>query len=125
MSLDKRVKALSFDSLHQLIEQAHEEIDRRQRFIDQLPKLRLRDLTLSVRARDVLYRTVAEKNKLAYYQNAGQLTLCETLKLLVPDDWRHIRFKNGKAFDEIQLAFQNSKAPLELYYGLIEQTSLN
>lgn len=123
MSLTKRVKTLSYDSLYQLIEQANEEINRRQKFIEQIPKIRLRKLTLSVRARDLLYRTIAEKNRLAYYQNAGQLTLCETLKLLVPEDWAKVRYKNGKAFEEIYAAFVTYKAPLERYYGAMDVVS--
>lgn len=121
MSIHHRVKTLSFDSLQQLIEQAHNEISRRQKFIEQIPKIRLRELTLSVRARDLLYRTIAEKSKLAYYQNAGQLTLCETLKLLVPEDWLKIRYKNTKVFEEIHDTFVTYKAPLERYYGAINE----
>jgi hypothetical protein len=120
MPYHKRIKTLSFESLHQLIEQAHEEISRRQQFIDRIPKLRLRELALSVRARDLLYRTIAEKKQLVYWQDAEKLTLSETLKLLVVDDWVKIRYKNAKAFDEICTAFRTCKAPLERYYGEIE-----
>ncbi|MFD2569633.1 hypothetical protein ACFSUS_03255 [Spirosoma soli] len=120
MLQQKRIKTLSFESLHQLIDQAHQEINRRQQFIELIPSLRLQEIALSVRARDLLYRTIAEKKKLNYWQDAGKLTLCETLKILVLKDWIQIRYKNAKAYDEIRSAFQSSKAPLERYYGEIE-----
>ncbi len=120
MPFHKRIKALSFESLYQLIDQAHEEISRRQQFIERIPKLRLRELALSVRARDLLYRTIAEKKQLVYWQDAEKLTLCETLKALVPEDWMKMRYKNAKAFDEICSVFRVCKAPLERYYGEIE-----
>ncbi|QJW89014.1 hypothetical protein HNV11_06240 [Spirosoma taeanense] len=120
MSFTKRVRTLSFDSLYQLIDQAHHEINRRQQFIEHVPALRLRDLPLSVRARDLLYRTIAEKKKLVYWQDAEKLNLSETLKLLVAEDWMQIRYKNVKAYDEIRTAFHTYKAPLERYYGNIE-----
>lgn len=117
MSLKKRIKSLSFESLHELIDQAHQEIDRRQRVIQTLPPLRLQDIALSVRARDLLYRTIADKKKLAYWQDAQRLTLAETLGLLTTKDWTQINYKNAKAFDEIEGLFQAHKAPLEWYYS--------
>lgn len=119
MALHKRVRTLSFESLHQLIDQAHQEINRRQQFIDHIPPVRLRELRLSVRARDLLYRTIAGKKRLAYWQDAEKMTLCETLKLLVTDDWTRMRYKNAKAFDEIRTVFHTCKAPIEHYYGEI------
>ena len=120
MQFHKRIKTLSFESLHQLIDQAHQEINRRQRLIDSIPRRELHQVALSVRARDLLYRTIAEKGKLIYWQDAEKLTISETLKLLVADDWMLIRYKNTKAYDEIRGAFHACKAPIERYYGDIE-----
>ncbi|WP_338871532.1 hypothetical protein WBJ53_25645 [Spirosoma sp. SC4-14] len=120
MSLQKRIKTLSFESLHELIDQAHDEINRRQKYIEGIPPLTLQEIAFSIRARDLLYRTIAEKKKLVYWQDAQKLTLSETLKLLEPTDWRQIKYKNAKAFDEIHTIFQNYKAPLEWYYTEIE-----
>lgn len=120
MPYHKRVKTLSFESLHQLIDQAHQEINRRQAFIQHIPSFQLRDIPFSVRARDLLYRTIAEKKKLVYWQDAEKLMLCETLKLLALDDWMQIRYKNAKVFDEIRLTFHAYQAPLERYYGKID-----
>ncbi|GAB3896102.1 hypothetical protein [Spirosoma agri] len=120
MSLQKRIKTLSFDSLHELINQAHHEINRRQEFIKRIPPLKLQDLSFSVRARDLLYRTIADKKKLVYWQDAQKLTLGETLQLLEPADWRQINYKNTKVFSELCALFQHYKAPLEWYYNEVE-----
>lgn len=120
MTLQKRIKGLSFESLHELINQAHHEINRRQQFIDKIPQLRLQEISFSIRARDLLYRTIAEKRKLVYWQEAQKLTLRETLKVLDPSDWRQIKYKNTKVFEEISTIFERHKAPLEWYYSEIE-----
>ncbi|MCK8492625.1 hypothetical protein M0L20_12230 [Spirosoma sp. RP8] len=120
MSFQKRIKTLSFESLNELITQAHQEIDRRQALIERIPPLKLQEIAFSVRARDLLYRTIAEKKKLVYWQDAQKLTLGETLKLLEQSDWRLIKYKNNKVFDEIQSLFQTYKAPLDWYYSEVE-----
>lgn len=121
MTLDKRVKTLSFDSLHQLIDQAQQEINRRKQFIDQLPATRLQELTLSVRARDLLYRTIADRKKIPYTRDVEKHTLSDALKLLTAEDWAQMRYKNARLFEEVQLVFQQHKAPLDRYYGEISK----
>ncbi|QHV97113.1 hypothetical protein [Spirosoma endbachense] len=120
MTFQKRIKALSFESLHELINQARHEIHRRQEFIERIPPLKLQEISFSVRARDLLYRTIADKKQLVYWQEAQKLTLSETLKLLEPCDWRQIQYKNAKVFGEICSIFQEYKAPVEWYYTEIE-----
>lgn len=123
MNFAQRIHLLPFCDLLNTFETVQKEISRRNAFIDRLPIHYLKNLPLTVQSRDLLYRIISEKAVTPGANKPGEKTIGDLFKLLRSEDWLRIKYLNSRCFLEIQDVLAGYKAPLERYYGELQDTT--